>query len=81
MKLLDTVKMMASEDYKERFRGEYFQLKIRVEGLEVMLSKYKAGTLPFKPTCDYEILYTQLVFMKHYMYTLEDRARIEGIEL
>ena len=48
---------------------------------EKELEKYKAGTLPFEPSCDYEILYTQYIFMKHYQYTLEDRARIENIIL
>lgn len=81
MKLIDTVEMMNSENYKERFRAEYFQLKIRAEGLEKMLEKYKAGTLSFEPSCDYEILYTQYIFMKHYQYALEDRARIENIVL
>lgn len=33
MQLKDTVKMMNSEDFKERFRVEYFQLKIRMNGL------------------------------------------------
>lgn len=28
MKLADTVEMMNSEDYKERFKAEYYQLKI-----------------------------------------------------
>ena len=81
MKLVDTVEMMNSEDYIERFKAEYYQLKIRAEGLNNMLEKYKAGTLPFTPSCDYELLHTQYVFMKHYQYTLEDRAKIEGIEL
>ena len=81
MEWKDTVEMMGSSDYKERFRAEYFQLKIRAEGLEKMLEKYKAGILPFEPSCDYEILYTQYIFMKHYQYTLEDRARIENIIL
>ena len=81
MELKDTVEMMGSSDYKERFRAEYFQLKIRAEGLEKMLEKYKQDTLPFKPSCDYEILYTQYIFMKHYQYTLEDRAKIENIIL
>lgn len=81
MKLNETVDMMCSEDYKERFRAEYFQLKIRVDGLFNMLDKYRKGTLPFEPKCDYEILHTQYIFMKHYQYTLEDRAKIEGIEL
>lgn len=81
MKLQDTIEMMNSSDYKERFRAEYFQLKARADGLDAMLQKYKAGTLPFTPTCDYELLYTQYIHMKNYQYTLEDRAKIEGIEL
>lgn len=43
MKLLDTVEMMNSSDFKERFRAEYYQLKIRKEGLANMLKKYKNG--------------------------------------
>ena len=30
MELKDTVEMMGSSDYKERFRAEHFQLKIRM---------------------------------------------------
>ena len=33
MNLKDTVEMMESIDYKERFKAEYFQLEIRVNGL------------------------------------------------
>lgn len=29
MELKDTVEMMLSADYKERFKAEYYQLKIR----------------------------------------------------
>lgn len=29
-----TSKMMESKDYKERFKAEYFQLKIRLDGLK-----------------------------------------------
>jgi hypothetical protein len=37
MKLNETIDMMVSSDYKERFKGEYFQLIIRMEGLRSML--------------------------------------------
>lgn len=37
MKLNETAQMMVSEDYKERFRAEYLQLKIRMCGLSNML--------------------------------------------
>ena len=81
MKLIDTVEMMNSENYKERFRAEYFQLDIRINGLSNMLEKYKEGTLAFTPSCSYEVLYTQLVHMKNYKRSLEERAKIENIIL
>lgn len=81
MKLMDTVEMMGSKDYKERFRAEYFQLKIRTEGLATMLKKYRLGTLPFTPTCSYNMLFSQLMYMNNYLKQLEKRAEIENIDL
>lgn len=81
MKLDETVKMMNSKDFKERFKAEYLQLKIRMEGLSSMLKKYKEGTLPFKPKCSYELLKSQLDIMEQYARVLEERAEIEEIEL
>ena len=81
MKIKDTISMMTSENYKERFKGEYLQLKIRIEKFEVMLSDYKASTLPFKPACSYELLFEQLVYMKNYLRVLEKRADIEKINI
>lgn len=51
MELKDTVEMMNSSDYKERFKAEYYQTKIRYEKLHSMLIKNEAGVLDFKPTC------------------------------
>lgn len=79
MKLIETVEMMNSEDYKERFRAEYFQLKIRIEGLDNMLKKYKEGTLPFTPSCSYDLLHSQLIAMQEYRNYLTLRAEIENI--
>ena len=81
MKLIDTVEMMNSENYKERFRAEYFQLDIRINGLSNMLKRYKEGTLTFTPSCSYEVLYAQLVHMENYKKSLEERAKIENIIL
>lgn len=81
MELNETIQMMVSTDYKERFRAEYLQLKIRITGLSNMLKKYKEGGLTFKPTCSYELLHTQLVYMECYLNTLEERAKIENIDL
>ena len=49
--LEETAKMMLSEDYKERFKAEYYQLVNRYEGLKLMLKRWDAGTLDFKPAC------------------------------
>ena len=81
MELKDTVEMMGSSDYKERFRAEYFQLKIRMSGLSKMLVKYKEGTLNFTPSCSYSLLSRQLEVMKIYASYLLQRAEIEGIDL
>ena len=79
--LYDTAVLMKSNDFKERFQAEYLQLKIRYAGLKAMLEKYKAGTLPFKPKCSYELLFTQLVYMENYMNVLEERAKLEDISI
>lgn len=81
MELKDTIEFMKSSDYKERFIAEYLQLKIRISGLATMLEKYKNGKLNFTPTCSYDLLHSQLVFMGSYLETLEKRAKLEGIEL
>lgn len=81
MELKDTVQMMESVDYKERFKAEYLQLKIRINGLRNMLKKYKAGTLTFKASCSYDLLNGQLKSMEMYATYLEKRAEIEGIDL
>ena len=69
MKLNETVKMMDSTDYKERFKAEYYQTKIRYDKLHQMLIKYEAGTLDFTPTCDIEILERQARYMGCLLYT------------
>lgn len=81
MKLKDTIKLMTSNDFKERFQAEYAQDKNRAEGLEKMLKAFKAGTLSFKPKCSYELLYEQLIYMKAKLKVLEERAKIEEIDL
>ena len=81
MELKDTVEMMGSSDYKERFKAEYLQLEIRVNGLRNMLKKYKDGTLTFKPSCSYDLLNGQLKAMELYATYLDERAEIEGIDL
>ena len=81
MKLNETVEMMNSNDYKERFKAEYLQLIIRMKGLSDMLKKYEAGTLDFTPLCPIEVLRGQLINMGAYKNSLIERAEIEGIDL
>ena len=80
-KLSETVELMNSADYKERFKAEYLQLRIRMKGLSNMLKKYKEGSLEFKPTCSYDLLNGQLKAMSMYASYLVERAEIEGIIL
>ena len=81
IELKDTVEMMGSDDYKERFVAEYAQLKIRYDKLYAVLEKYAADKLDFKPTCPIEILYEQLDHMEAYLNILKIRAKYEDIEL
>lgn len=60
MELRDTVEMMNSADYKERFKAEYYQTAIRYGKLKTMVDKYNNGTLEFKPTCPMSIYDIQL---------------------
>ena len=79
--LKDTVKMMNSEDYKEGFKAEYYQVVIRYEKLTAMLEKWDNGQLNFKPICPRGAFYMQLKAMRDYITILETRAVMEGIEL
>ena len=81
MKLIDTIYLMGSNDYKERFLAEYLQLKIRIEGLRAMLIKYRNNELDFTPKCSYELLYMQMLNMESYLTLLKQRAEIEEISL
>ena len=81
MELKDTIELMNSENYKDRFKAEYYQTKIRYEKLRKMLIKHSAGTLNFTPTCSIVILENQKRYMGEYLKTLEIRAEMEGIEL
>ena len=69
------------EDYKQRMIEEYQQTKARYQKLHKMLVKKDAGTLDFTPTCPIGLLREQAEIMGRYLYTLEVRAEIEGVDL
>lgn len=89
--LRDTVSMMSSEDYKERFKAEYYQTKVRYEKLKAFNSRIEAAfrtkcsldkrvEVP-KHDCPDELLRDQQRAMGEYLHILEVRAVIENIEL
>lgn len=81
MTLKDTVEMMNSNDYKERFKAEYYQLATRYRGLKSMLTKWDEGTLSFEPTCPRSTYNMQIKAMTDYIAILEARAVMEDVDL
>ena len=81
MELNETVTMMNNADYKERFKAEYWQTKVRYDKLHNMVVKLEAGTLDFEPTCPLRLFKKQLSAMGSYLYTLEVRAELEDVDL
>lgn len=80
-KLCDTVGFMKSNDYKDRFKAEYYQTKARYNKLHAMIIKYEAGKLDFEPTCSIELLKEQKAAMGEYLHCMEVSAAYEEIEL
>lgn len=81
MELKDTVALMTSADYKERFKAEYYQLKNRRDKLKAMVDKWDRGELEFTPTCSRETYGFQLYVMDGYIDVLRMRAKAEGVEV
>ena len=81
MELKDTVELMTSDDYKERFIAEYCQVKIRYGKLKYMLERWDDGILNFTPTCPRSTYDLQISAMKDYIAILEARAVMEGVTL
>lgn len=81
MELKDTVDMMLSNDYKERFKAEYYQTQIRYQNLHRIVIKHEAGTLGFELDTPIERLKHQKSMMGQYLFDLEVRAEIKGIDL
>jgi hypothetical protein len=81
MELKETVDMMNSADYKERFRAEYYQVVIRYQKLSAMLEKWDKGELDFTPTCPRSTYNMQIKAMTDYIAVLEARAVMEGVNL
>ena len=81
MELKDIVELMNSDDFKERFKAEYYQLLLRLDALKSMLIKWENNMLDFNPKCSKETLENQVIFMQGYKDILRLRAQLEEIEL
>ena len=81
MELKETVEMMNSADYKERFKAEYMQVVIRYKKLANMLEKWDKGELQFTPTCPRSTYNMQVRAMTDYIAVLEARAVMEKVDL
>lgn len=85
MELKETIELMCSEDYKERFVAEYHQVKIRYEKLKNFCNKIEVETMlgkeETKHDCPLGLLREQQEYMGLYLSILEKRALIENVEL
>ena len=84
--LKDTIELMTSADYKERFKAEYYQTKIRYEKLKTFCNKIEVARMigwreEPKHDCPVELLRDQQYHMGLYLSILEKRAIIEDIDL
>lgn len=90
--LHETIECMTSADYKERFKAEYWQTKIRYEKLKKFNTRIEAASAVSSETkrtivempehdCPEWILSEQEKFMNDYLHMLEMRALIEGIDI
>lgn len=83
----DTVDGMLSADYKERFKAEYQQTRIRYERLKAFNNRIEAsfvtgGNVANPPhECPDDLLREQQNVMGRYLHILEVRAVIEGVDL
>ena len=79
--LQETIGLMESANYKERFLAEYLQTKFKNKKLHKLIVRYHAGTLDFEPSNPIELLEDQAKHMGQYLFILEVRAENEKINL
>ena len=86
--LQETATPMLSKNYKDRFKAEYWQTKIRYEKLKKRNTKVEAlNYMEVKASNDISSPYVNELFRKQqsvmgeYLHILEVRAAIEGVDL
>ena len=81
MTLSDTIRLMQSEDWKDRFVAEYLQTKIRYEKLHKLIIMREVGKVAFDTPIPLESWKTQAQHMGLYLYELEKQAVLHNIPL
>ena len=86
MELKDTFDLMTSTNYKERFKAEYLQTKIRYEKLKAFNNRIEASMYSLnvkEPVhdCPLSLLQEQQAAMGKLLRIYEIRAVIEDIDL
>lgn len=84
--LSDTVELMQSTDYRDRFVAEYIQTALRYERLKSFTAAIEAAEQwlfsdDIDHDCPLELLQKQQKAMGEYLHVLELRAKIEDIDL
>ena len=77
--LIDSVLLMKSKDFKERFKAEHIQLKYRLNKLKLMVNNW--NNLSFIPTCSKDVYDEQIKYMQGYLNVLNNRSEIEHIDV
>lgn len=78
----EIIKLIQSDDYKERLKWEILELRERLDKLTNLIEKYYNGTLestPISPITPIYKLEAQRLFMTNYLQILYCRAKLEGV--
>lgn len=81
MELKDTVELMLSDNYQDRFKAEFHQTLYRFDKLGGIISDWLDGVLEFEPDSSFQLLCSQYIHMADYLSDLVQRSKEEGINL
>lgn len=81
MEITEITKLLESDNYVDRFKGEYWLVRTKRDKLQNMLDKYDEGELEFEPNTPIVTLVIQCSTMAEYLSILEERAEIESVNL
>lgn len=81
MELKDTIELMTSDDWKDRFVAEYLQTKIRYEKLHRLIVRREVGKCDFLTPISLDSWMCQAHHMGNYLHELEKQAALHDIDL